>query len=164
VGELEVGLAGDMPISWIDASTVPDAIRGWIAEEKSGLVAAAQDVERRRRQSATTRRAGTVGQPGIGMQGLTEMMARQQSAINHVSRAMENSGLLGEQDKRTIEEYVLEVDKWAEHRTHAALSVVQGKYISAGHGVVALTVRNPTGRFLPDVEVELISREITLSA
>lgn len=80
-GGLEVCLAGDMPLSWIDASIVPDAITRWVANEKAGLVAAAQDVERRRRRPATTREAGTVGQAGIGIQGLAEMMARQESAL-----------------------------------------------------------------------------------
>jgi hypothetical protein len=153
-GVLEVGLAGDVPISWIDAPSVPDAIGRWVAEERAKLVAAAQEIERRRRQPPSSRGAGTAGQAGIGIQGIAEMVARQQSELSRATRAMESAGFLGEQDKRTIEEYIAEVDKWAEHRTHAALAAVQGSYVSAGHGVVALTVHNPTGRFLPDIEVE----------
>jgi hypothetical protein len=153
-GGLEVGLAGDVPISWIDTPTVPDAIGRWVAEEKARLIAAAQEIERRRREPPSSHGAGTVGQAGIGIQGIAKMAAKQQSALNRVTRDMEKAGLLGEPDKRTIEEYIAEVDKWAEHHPRAALAAVQGRYVSAGHGVVALTVHNPTGRFLPDVEVE----------
>ncbi len=153
-GVLEVSLAGDVPISWIDAPTVPDAIRRWVAQEKAKLVAAAQEIERRRSQPPSSRGAGTVGQAGVGIQGIAEMMARQQAALSHTTRAMESAGFLGEQDKRTIEEYIAEVDKWAEHRTRAALAAVRGSFVGAGHGIVALTVHNPTGRFLPDVEIE----------
>ncbi len=151
-GELEVGLAGDVPISWIDASTVPDVINRWVAQEKAEMVAAAQEIEYRRRQPPSSRGAGTVGPAGI--QGIAEMVARQQAALSHAARAMENAGLLGEQDKRTIEEYIAEVDEWAQDRARAALATVRSRYVSAGHGVIALTVHNPTGRFLPDVEVE----------
>ena len=153
-GRLEVGLVGDVPISWIDAPAVPDAIRRWVADEKSKLVAAAQEIERRRSQPSSSRGAGTVGQAPIGLRGIAEMMAGQQAALSHATRAMENAGLLGEQDERTIEEYIAQVDKWAEHRTRAALAAVRDRYVSAGHGAVTLTIHNPTGRFLPDVEVE----------
>jgi hypothetical protein len=102
--------------------------------------------------SRSSRGARTVGLTGI--QGIAEVAARQQSVLSHATRAMENAGFLGEQDKRTIEEYIAEIDEWAEHRARAALAAVRGRYVSAGHGVVALTVQNPTGRFLPDVEVE----------
>ena len=37
-----------------------------------------------------------------------------------------------------------------------APDVVLGRYIAEGHGVVALAVTNPTGRFLTDVEVEVV--------
>jgi hypothetical protein len=152
-GELEVSLVGDVPISWIDAPTVPDVIRSWVAQDKAELVAAAEETERRRQpQPSSSPEAETVGLTGI--QPIAEAMARQTALSHHATHAMESAGFLGEQDKRTIEEYVAEVDEWAEHRARAAPEVVQGKYVSAGHGVVALTVHNPTGRFLPDVEVE----------
>lgn len=152
-GELEVNLVGDVPISWIDAPSVPDVIKRWVARDKAELVAAAQETERRRRpQPPIAPGADTVSLTGI--QPIAEAMARQQSALSHATRAMESAGLLGEQDKRTIEEYIAEVDKWAEHRARAAPKAVQGRYVNAGRGVVALTVHNPTGRFLPDVEVE----------
>jgi hypothetical protein len=153
VGELEVGLVGDVPISWIDAPTVPDVIRRWVAQDKAELVVAAEGVERRRRrQPSSSHGAGTADLTGI--QAIAEAMARQQAVLSQATRAMETAGFLGEQDKRTIEEFIAEVDEWAEHRARTASAAVRGKYVNAGHGVVALTVHNPTGRFLPDVEVE----------
>jgi hypothetical protein len=153
-GELQVALVGDVPIAWIDAPTVPDVIGKWIAQDKAELVATADAIERRRRrQPSSSRGAGTVDLTGV--RGIAEAMAKRQSALSQATRAMESAGWLGEQDKRTLEEYIAEVDEWAEHRARAASAAVPGRYVSAGHGVVALTVRNPTGRFLADVEVEV---------
>ncbi len=65
------------------------------------------------------------------------------------------AGLLGEADKRTLDEYIAQVDNWVENLTKAAAPVFLGRYFDGGHGVVAVSVRNPTGRFLSDVEVEV---------
>jgi hypothetical protein len=149
IAELEVGLAGDAPVSWIDARAAPDEIERWVTDQKARVVADAREVERRRRQPPVPRGVGIARQTGL--QGLFQEMARQQEAIDN---AMGNSWALGERDKRTIEEYLTQVDKWAENYLSAALSSLRGRYVETGHGVVALTVQNPTGRFLTDVEIE----------
>jgi hypothetical protein len=149
VAGLEVGLAGDVPVSWIDAPAAPDEITRWVTDQKDQVVAAAWAVERRSRQPPGPRGAGVAGQAGL--QGLLEGMARQQEAFDNV---VGNSWVLGERDRRTIEEYLTQVDEWAEKYLNAALSALPGEYVEAGHGVVALTVQNPTGRFLADVEIE----------
>lgn len=152
-GELEVSLAGEVPISWFDASAVPDVINRWVAQDKAELVAAAQEIERRRRRPpSSSRGTGTVGL--TGMHSIAEAMARHQTALSHATWAMGSAGLLGEQDTRTLQDYIAEVDEWAERRVLTASAAVRGRYVSAGHGIIALTVYNPTGRFLPDVEVE----------
>ena len=152
-GELEVGLAGDVPISWIDTRTVPHVIRRWVAQDRAELVQAAERIERRRRpQPSSSHRPDPANITGI--QAIAEGIARRQAELDQATRAMEGIGFFGEQDKRTLEEYVAEADEWAENCERTASASVQGRYVRAGHGIVALTVHNPTGRFLPDVEVE----------
>jgi hypothetical protein len=70
-GELQVGLVGNVPISWIDAPAVPDVIRRWVAQDRAEMVAAAEEIERRRRrQPSSSRGAGMVDVTGI--QGIVE--------------------------------------------------------------------------------------------
>ena len=81
---------------------------------------------------------------------MAENIAAQQSSM------IRSMGLLGEEDERALDEYIAEVDAWAEAATKEAPAVVLGRYVDASHGVVAVTITNPTGRFLTDVEVQVL--------
>ena len=113
-----------------------------MTERADDLVATARETERLRLAPKPTPKFGNVG-PLAGI-------AAQQSAM------IANMGLLGEADKRSLDDYIAQVDGWKDRAIKEAPAVVLGRYIEAVHGVVAVTVTNPTGRFLTDVEVEVV--------
>ncbi len=143
--DIKVGLMGDVPISWFDGVTASASLKEWVTEMAGTMVAAAREKERQRLAPKPAAVFGTVG-PLVAMAGEIE---------DRRSSTMHAMGLLGEKDKRSLDEYIAEVDAWAEAATNVAPDVALGRYINEGHGVVALTVANPTGRFLADVEVEV---------
>lgn len=52
-------------------------------------------------------------------------------------------------------EYEKEADAWHARLVRAALKGLPARYVRAGHGLT-VEVRNPGGRFLPDVQIELV--------
>lgn len=81
-------------------------------------------------------------------------MAQQSESIRRMIQGNAFRGQV-EEDTRTLDEYIKQVDTWRDRLTKAAIRAAPGLYIADGHGVIAFQVRNLGSRFLPDVEVEL---------
>ena len=85
--------------------------------------------------------------------------ARQQDRLARIvsdtGRAAFIAGLGHEPDKRTLDEYLTEVEAWAERATDAGPAVLIDRYLRARHALVAVRVHNPSGRYLPKVMVEV---------
>lgn len=145
---LDIRAVGDVPLSWIDPEATRPAIERWANRRRDGLIAQARAVERSRQEPE---------QPDE-VTGLTSLaaMARQQDTLR---RAMRDAARLGsfleEEDTRTVDEYIDQVNTWHERLVEASLEALPGAYVSAGHGVLAFEVENLGSRFLSDVEVEI---------
>ena len=143
-GEVSLSIVGDTPLSWIDGATVNDAIRTWVSDQRDQLIkeAHAVDTQRHRRAAAPGAGASTTVLPAF-------------TAIAAQLLALQTAGLLGKPDPRTLSEFTSEVDDWSAHTLKDAATWVMAKYLRAGHAVIRVQLHNPTGRFLPDVEVKI---------
>jgi hypothetical protein len=131
-------------LSWIDGATVNDAIRTWVSDQRDQLIKEvhAVDTSRHHRAEAPDAAASTTVLPAF-------------TAIAAQLLALQTAGLFGKPDPRTLGEFTSEVDGWSAHTLKDAATWVMAKYLRAGHGVIRVQLHNPTGRFLPDVEVKI---------
>ena len=157
--ELEVTLVGDVPLSWFDASSVNAVIASSVSDRRRAMHSAARAEERRRHpETAPTPRVSGTAVGGVA--GALAAMAEQRAHLERITLDATLLGALsgilgGEQDTRTLDQYLDEVEKWAERATEAAPAVLASRYLDAGHGLVAVRVHNPSGRYLPKVRVEV---------
>lgn len=149
---LEVNLVGDVPLSWFDASGCPEAVRLWVAEYRDALVAQARTLERSRsapKPTPTFKEPGSAGLPGA----VSAALAARQQAMYQTLRL--SGSMLGEEDDRTLEQYIGQVDQWHDKMVKAASDSVPALYAGQGYGVTELEVINRGSRFLPNVAVEV---------
>jgi hypothetical protein len=145
--DLEVCLVGDVPLSWLDEVAAVQAIAEGVAVQRDRLVAEARAEDQRLHPAASD----TEKLPGFPV---TPLMAQE---FRRIAADLASYGdLLGQPDTRTLAEYVAEVDDSAKRLVAAKKNGLMGRYFSAGHGVVAVQVRNLSQRFLPDVELEVL--------
>ena len=148
--ELQVTLVGDVPMSWIDASDVTDVVDRWVAEKHNELIERARTVERKRKPSVPPEAGPEIGPIGDAVFRLSA----QQAQLEHAgSLGLGIAALLGTEDERTLDEYIAEVADWSEMLKNSAIEALPALYFEGGHGVMAVQVHNPTGRFLSNVEV-----------
>lgn len=151
---LEVEVVGDVPLSWFDPSGMDEAIAGLADERRRSLIHAARAVERRRNPPASAE-----GTPAQGVSGLPALqlglaaMAQHQESVRKSMYAL--GGLLPQEDQRTIDQYIEQVDAWRDEWAEAAKNGLPERYVRDGHGVVRVEIRNLGSRFLPDVELEV---------
>lgn len=151
---LDVRSVGNVPLSWIDAEATRPAIERWANERRNNLISQARAVERSRQEPE---QADEIDLTGLtSLQASIAAMSRQQDSLR---RAMHEAARIGsfleEEDTRTIDEYIGQVNKWCEGLIEVSLEAFPGAYASKGHGVLAFEVENLGSRFLPDVEVEI---------
>jgi hypothetical protein len=139
--EMKVSLVGDLPLPWFEASKASSLIGSWVARRRRTLIAAAEEEERRRNTPVDPSKSSLTGLGLLGKSYRLDMMRV--------------TGLVGNEDDRTIEQYLAEVEKWADGLATVAEAALPTAYMAAGHGAVAVRVRNPGKRFLNDVEVEI---------
>lgn len=153
--DLEVSLVGDVPLSWFDLTGIDSTVAEWVGDRRRALESAARAEERRQQPESTPvptyRSSDTTGSIIADYARQQENLAR---LARHAARVASIAGL-EEPDKRTLDEYLAEVDAWAERATGAGPSLLVDRYLRARHGLVAVRVHNPTGRFLPKVMVEV---------
>ncbi len=151
---LGVQVVGDVPLSWIDPETTRPAIERWANGRRDELIAQARAVERSRQQPEEAEELDLTGLTGL--QASMAVIAEQQDSLR---RLMHQASALGsylqEEDTRTIEEYIEQVDRWRDRLIEASFEALPGACVGCGHGVVALEVENLGNRFLPDVELEV---------
>jgi hypothetical protein len=151
---LGVQVVGDVPLSWIDAETTRPAIERWANARRDGLIAQARAVERSRQQPEEAEELDLTGHSGL--QASMAAIAEQQDALRRrMHQASSWGSYLEEEDTRTMEEYIEQVDKWRDRLIEESLKALPGAYVGSGNGVVAVEVENLGSRFLPDVEVEV---------
>jgi hypothetical protein len=150
---LAVRAVGDVPLSWIDPEATRPTIERWANRRRDDLISQARAVERSRQEPEQT--------DEIDLTGLTSPQASIAAIARHqdsLRRAMHETASIGsfvEEDTRTVDEYIDQVNKWREQLVEASLEALPGAYASRGHGVLAFEVENLGSRFLPDVEVEI---------
>ena len=122
--ELGVSVAGDLPLSWFDPSTVRPALQRWVASRTSVLIAAAEQQARASRGAASR----------------LEILTRFPNP-------------LVKEDERTLEDYTSEVETWGKRLLEFGLDALPSQYVDRGHGVIKLRATNPTDRNLKEVLV-----------
>lgn len=154
--DLEVTLVGDVPLSWFDATTIDSVVAGWVGDRRRAMESAARAEERRRHPETTP----LPKHPNFdtAASAMAEH-ARQQEQLARMfrdaTRMASIAGLAAEPDKRTLDEYLSEVETWGERAMNAGPGVLIDRYLRARHGLVAVRVHNPSGRYLPKVMVEV---------
>lgn len=153
--ELEVTLVGDIPLPWIDADSTDRVIADWVSSEQGSMLRAAHDVERARNPA---RPSPELDRP-VNAGGPLGDIARQAQSLTRMTRAVKVPSVITSMgsapDRRSLAAYTEEVNAWAERARRAAPAVVASRLFEKGHGVVAVAVRNPSGRFLHNVRVEV---------
>ena len=154
--ELEVSLAGDVPLPWFDGATIDSTVAAWIEDRRRAMESAARAEEHRRNPETTP---VSKNQNFETTASIMADYARQQERfarlVRDASRMASIAGLANEPDTRTLDEYLAEVETWGESATNAGPAVLIDRYLRAGHGLVAVRVHNPTGQYLPKVMVEV---------
>lgn len=151
----EVSLVGDVPLGWFDPTTVDGIIAPWVASRRRVMESNARAEERRRHPDTTPADHRNLDTTDSLLANYLRQQAEIDRMVRDSNRWASMSGLAAEPDKRTLEEYLAEVEKWAERATNAGHAVLVDRYLRAGHGLVAIRVHNPSGRYLPKVMVEV---------
>jgi len=154
--DLEVSLVGDVPLSWFDPTTIDSIVAAWVGDHRRAMESAARAEERRRHPETTPapkcRNFDTTASIMADYARQQEHLARM---VRDATRMASTAGLADEPDKRTLDEYLAEVETWGERATNAGPAVLVDRYLRARHGLVAVRVHNPSGRYLPKVMVEV---------
>jgi hypothetical protein len=149
--DLEVSLVGDVPLSWFDSLSVDGVVTAWVADGRRAMESAARAEERLRHpETAPLPKHRSFGAASAA--SAVADFARQQERLARMARI---AGLADEPDKRSLDEYLAEVEKWTERASEAAPAFLVDRYLRGGHGRVAVRVHNPSGRYLPKVMVAL---------
>jgi hypothetical protein len=150
---LDVRAVGNLPLSWIVPDATRPAIECWANRRHDDLIEESRAVERSRHEPEEP------AEPDFtrltGLQASIAAMAQQQNSLRRMMEQASLGSFLEEEDTRTLDEYVEQVDKWRDRLVEAALEALPGAYVAHGHGVLALEVENLGSRFLPDVEVDV---------
>lgn len=154
---LEVSLVGDVPLSWFSRTTMSSAVSAWVGDRQHAMQSVARREEAHRRRPVMApapqrRNFDTAESIAADYQRRQEQLER---ALLSVSQAVSLARLDDEPDTRTLDEYLAEVEVWGERATKAGPAVFIGRYLRARHGLVAVRVHNPSGRYLPKVMVEV---------
>jgi Putative DNA-binding domain len=144
--ELVVSLVGNVPLSWFAATKVNGALAEWVGTKRNEIEAAARAEEFRRNHGTN---------PALGH--FAEHLVRLRDLTQHMTN------LTIWPERRTLDEYLAEVAAWAGDVTGAGPAVIIDRYLQAGHGMLAVNVHNPSGRYLRNlmVEVHLESDQLT---
>lgn len=154
--ELEVSLVGDVPLSWFAPTAIDSIVDAWVGDRKRAMESTARAEERRRHPETTPtlkhRNFDTTS-------SITAEYARQPEYLRQVvrdaARAASAAGFADEPDKRTLDEYLVEVETWSERAMKLGPTVLLDRYLRARYGLVAVRVHNPSDRYLPKVLVEV---------
>lgn len=153
--DLEVSVVGDVPLSWFDPTSTDSVLAAWVGDRQREMEAAAREEEGRRHPESTP------APSSLNLDAAASVLAdfkRQQRQLERMARDAARmasaAGLADEPDKRTLEEYIAEVEAWRERAMNEGSAVLIDRYLRAKHGLIAVRVHNPTGRYLPKVVVE----------
>lgn len=153
--EIAVRPVGNVPLSWIDPTSTESSIEGWVSEQRDRLVRDARRLDHVRHSHGEEDDRDDLDGV-LGATGIYRKFARQQdSVIRMMQQANSLSRLTQQEDTRTLEEFIDQVDRWAEGATEVAGAALPERYVAAGHGVIAFEIENLSMRFLPDVELEV---------
>ncbi len=146
VTELEVSLVGNTPLSWMDPTTVNEVVATWVSTRTEAMKSSALAKEHQRNPGHSPESSAQLKGLGISPGAA--------AAFRNIQRdlRMTSSGL-GLQDRRTLDSYFAEVEKWDQRSKKEGPAVVLDRYLQAGHGNVAVAVSNPSGRHLSNVRV-----------
>jgi len=150
---LEVFVAGDVPLSWLEPASISPAIQTWATACQRELLDKARAVERIRHRHQDSP-DDLSGGPGLSA-NLAAIAYQQQSLMQQAARGMAGWGGL-EEDTRSLAEFEVEVETWRTGLVETAHEGLPGRYARAGHGLIALEVRNLSSRLLPDVQIEVV--------
>lgn len=151
--EVDVRPVGDVPLSWIDPTSTESSIEDWVSEQRDRLVRDARRLDQVRHSHGEDDDDldGVLGATGI----YRKFARQQESVIRMMEQANSLSRFTQQEDTRTLEDFIDQVDRWAEAATEAAGAALPERYVAAGLGVLAFEIENLSTRFLPDVELEV---------
>lgn len=137
--DLVVGVAGDVPLPWIQLEGYEEIVADWAADERRALIERARRVEARRNAPDP-------------LNPLLSAAMRQVRELNEMS----SLGHLGgpTPDKRSIEEYERQLDEWVAHVLEDAEEALLASVFDDDRAVIQLTVSNPTDFNLSDVQIK----------
>jgi hypothetical protein len=143
--ELQVEVVGGVPVSWFDLGAVQAAIATSIEVRSGEMVAAARSVEAARHPPPPW-----PGQEVAIFAGLQAQMQAQRQLLSALGNV---AGLL--QDRRSLEQFVDQVDRWREEATRASFARFERLYSANGFGRIGVKVTNTGNRFLEGVRIEM---------
>lgn len=155
--ELIVEVVGDLPVPWVVGAELETNVEAWVQAQRDKRFAAAQAVEDERNQPektlGTAARLDKLGMPGGEF--LREHAKWQRMAADMSKIRVSGLPFQDEQDERTFDEYIEELNAWAEKVVDPAKAIFLHRYCSQGYGIVHLRVTNTSDQYLGDVEVHL---------
>lgn len=131
--DLEVSLVGDVPLSWFDPTTIDGVVAAWVGDRRRAMESEARAEERRRNPEPTPL---PEYRSFDAIASIMEDSTRQQQDL--ANRWASIAGLAEEPDKRTLDEYLAEVETWCERATNAGPAVLLDRYLRARDGLVAV--------------------------
>lgn len=163
VPDLRVEPVGDVPLSWFDGERVSQEVDGWVRGQRDHLVAQAKAVERASDVSRSDAAlsdadgydmdAGHAGSAHLPAAAAFRLLQQPQAAIPGALARLSGLDLTIEPENRSLDEYIDEVDAWADRLREWAHDSLPARYIDAGHGALRIEVTNLSKRFLSDVEI-----------
>jgi len=170
--DVTVELDGDIPLSWFNASSLHGSIRQWVTGHVALVVDAAHEVERHRnpppeppgqaiQSPKTNLNFGVLSADSAVVRSALQAMeeiARNVRASNPAAQVLKSVPALGgyaNEDRRTLDQFLNEVDSWSDELLSRATDGFLGFLISQGFGAVQIRVANLSERFLTGVQVKL---------
>ena len=147
---LDVCVVGDVPLPWLDFAVAHTAIERWVQGHYDRRLERARNLEGAR---LSPEPLADLAYPGV--RGLAETLERFRQQQERIQATMRGLGYAAEEDKRTLDEYIDELDSWRNELVEHAVLALPRLCIDNGHGNVAVKVQNLGPRFLPDVEVHV---------
>jgi hypothetical protein len=139
--ELEVTVAGAVPLPWFDLSGGHEVITAWVEEQRQRLLDRAR--ESPPSEEVTVR-------PGLNNLIAQSQMKAARRALDDLNRIVKP-----QPDTRTYDEFAAEVDEWAEELRRMAPVVLAGQMLAGDRTMVTIEVQNHTQTNLAAVEVKV---------
>lgn len=143
--QVDVSIAGDVPISWFSEHDVAAAAQRWVDTLADTMIEEAEESLRPAKLSDGQHKS-YLGADAAAMFAAAQRLTSSLQAAGFASSTS---------DPRSLEDYRAEVDRWQRRALSYVTEHFLDFYSGQGHGAVHVAVRNNSLRFLTDVKVTI---------